>query len=264
ATSGHPILDQGASLLVSEGSIVRTLLAFFLIAMVAPVVEELLFRGVVAESLRKNRAPVALGVSSLLFALAHLHSLRYYTVCGLVLGLLYWRRGLWASIAAHATFNGALVVLAVVVALGPARTVSNGGVSLRAHTDWQVSEQAEQHLGATIAMTGPSGSSIVVIRHSEPAGTRPNLDRLASALNDGGVPLPDGWSLKPSSAKVVDYPTGRGVQVGVIAHGHAGVVALIPRPSTLWEIDISTGGSSRAEREYPSILQSLSLPTGTT
>jgi len=264
ASSGHPVLDEGARLLVSEGSIARTILAFFMIAMVAPVVEELLFRGVVAESLRKNRAPVALGTSSFLFALAHLHSLRYYTLCGLVLGLLYWHRGLWASIAAHATFNGSLVVLAVVVALGPARPISNGGVSLRAHTDWQVSALAERQLGATVAMSGPSGSAIIVRRNSLPDGARPNLDRLASVLNGGGVPLPAGWSLKPSSAKVVTYPAGRGVAVGVVAKGHEGVVVLIPRGSALWEIDVATGGSARAEREYPAILNSLSLPSATT
>lgn len=262
--SGHPILDSSAQVLVSEGSVTRTVLAFVVIAMIAPVVEELLFRGVVAESLRRNNAPVALGVSSFLFALAHLHSLRYYTLCGLVLGLLYWHRGLWASIAAHATFNGSLLVLAVVVAMGPARPVSNGGVSVRAHTDWQVSSYAETKLGATLAMSGPSGSSFVVIRHDETAAGRPNLDRLAALLNDGSVPMPSGFSLEPSSAKVVEYPAGRGVQVRVVAHGHAGVVALIPRPATLWEVDVATGGSARAEREYPAILHSLSLPRGTT
>ena len=259
-SSGHPMLDPSVRVLVSEGSITRTILAFVVIAMIAPVVEELLFRGVVAESLRKNAAPVALGVSSFLFALAHLHSLRYYTLCGLVLGLLYWHRGLWASIAAHATFNGALVVLAVVVALGPPRAVSNGGVSLLARTDWQVSAYAENKLGATLAMSGPSGSAFIVTRHSEPVGAIPNLDRLASLLNDGAVPMPAGYSLKPSSAQVIEYPTGRGVQVGVVAHGHEGVVVVIPRPGTLWEVDVATGGSARAQREYPAILHSLSLP----
>src|SRR5437868_12104927 len=208
-SSGHPILDPSVSVLVSEGSVTRTILAFVVIAMIAPVVEELLFRGVVAESLRKNAAPVALGVSSFLFACAHLHSLRYYTLCGLVLGLLYWHRGLWASIAAHATFNGALVVVAVVVALGPPRAVSNGGVGVLARTDWQVSGYAENKLGATLAMAGPSGSAFIVTRHSEPDGVTPNLDRLAELLNGGAVPMPSGWSLKPSSAQVVDYPTGR-------------------------------------------------------
>lgn len=261
ATAGHPILDPGVNLLVSEGSITRTVLAFFLIAMVAPVVEELLFRGVVAESLRKNRAPVALGVSSFLFALAHLHSLRYYTLCGLVLGLLYWHRGLWASIAAHATFNGALVVLAVVVALGPARTVAAGGVSLRAHTDWQVDKLLEDK-GATVALRGPSGSSFAVVRNSLPQGASPNLDRLASELNSGGLPMPAGWTLQPVSAKVVTFPAGRGVQANVTVRGHAGLFVLIPRGTVLWEIDVATGGSGRAEREYPAILNSLFLPAG--
>ncbi|MDQ1373635.1 MAG: hypothetical protein QOJ09_973, partial [Actinomycetota bacterium] len=48
--AGHPVLDPSARAMVSEGSLGRTLLAFLVIACAAPVVEELLFRGVVAES----------------------------------------------------------------------------------------------------------------------------------------------------------------------------------------------------------------------
>jgi len=101
AATGAPVLDPVARAIVSEGSIVRIGLAFFLIVAVAPVVEELLFRGVVAESLRGRGTFVALFVSSFLFALAHLGGLIYYTIGGVVLGLLYWKRGLWAAIAGH-------------------------------------------------------------------------------------------------------------------------------------------------------------------
>ena len=50
AATGHPVLDPGAQALVSEGSITRIVLAFLVIAVAAPVVEELLFRGVVTPS----------------------------------------------------------------------------------------------------------------------------------------------------------------------------------------------------------------------
>ncbi|MBV8159749.1 MAG: CPBP family intramembrane metalloprotease, partial [Acidimicrobiia bacterium] len=64
AAAGHPVLDSSIDAMVSEGSLARIALALFAVAVVAPVVEELLFRGVVAESLRRNGAAVAVGVSA--------------------------------------------------------------------------------------------------------------------------------------------------------------------------------------------------------
>src|SRR4051812_28525576 len=130
--AGHPAPDVSVDAIVSEGSLARIILAFAVIAVAAPFVEELLFRGVVAESLRRHGAFIAIGVSSLLFGLAHLEflfglihgelniaALGSKTAGGVVLGILYWRRGLWASISAHAAYNGSLVLLAVLVVVGP-------------------------------------------------------------------------------------------------------------------------------------------------
>jgi membrane protease YdiL (CAAX protease family) len=261
AASGHPVLDPGAQALVSEGSITRVLLAFLVIAVAAPVVEELLFRGVVAESLRGKGAAIAIFVSSVLFALAHLRGLVYYTGCGAVLGILYWRRGLWASISAHAAFNGSLVLLAVVVALGPAHVVSAHGVSVHATSDWQVAEGAGVPADAQLALKGPSGATLLVQRHPLPGTRRVDLDAVAAALNSGRVPLPPDSAIA-GQAHVVRYPAGQGVEVGVTEHGHAGVVVMIPRGAELWEVDIGTAGSDRAAREYPDLLQSLVLPGG--
>jgi membrane protease YdiL (CAAX protease family) len=261
--TGHPVVDPGAQALVSEGSFVRILLAFAVIAVAAPLVEELLFRGVVAESLGRNGATIAIGVSSFLFALAHLRSLGYYTGCGIVLGLLYWRRGLWASIAAHATFNGCLVILALVVALGPARMVSNGGVTVRAGADWQLIDGVDAPPNSTLALQGPSGSSILVSREDIPLGAPiPSPERVAAAMNSGSVPLPAEAKLLPGGAHVVTYPAGRGVQLAVKVGGHSGVVVILTKGNTVWEIEVATAGSARAEREYPAILRSLTLPGG--
>jgi membrane protease YdiL (CAAX protease family) len=259
--TGQPVLDPSARVLVSEGSFIHIVLAFALIVVAAPMVEELLFRGVVAESLGARGAAVAIGVSSFLFALAHLRSLPYYTGCGIVLGLLYWRRGLWASIAAHATFNGCLVVLALVVALGPARVVTNGGVAVRAESDWQLADDGAAPR-ATLALEGPSGSSFLVVREELPAGAPvPSLEQVAQVMNNGGFQLPPETRID-GGARIVDYPAGRGVQVGVSVRGKTGVVVLIPKGNNVWEIDVATGGSARATREYPAILQSLTLPNG--
>jgi membrane protease YdiL (CAAX protease family) len=258
--TGHAVLDPSARALVSEGSAVRIVFAFVVIVVAAPLVEELLFRGVVAESLAGRGTGIAIGVSSFLFALAHLRSLPYYTAMGVLFGLLYWRRGLWASIGAHATFNGCLVVLALVVALGPARVLTDGGVSMRAPSDWELATPtAAMPENVAFAVQGPSGSSIVALSYPVPDGAAANLERLASSFNDGAIPLPDGTQVS-GSARVRRYGAAQGVEVPVTVKGHAGVVVLIPTARLLWEIDVATAGSARAEREYPAILQSVTLP----
>jgi membrane protease YdiL (CAAX protease family) len=258
--SGGPMLDPSVEAIVSEGTIARTLLAFLLIAVAAPLIEELLFRGVVAESLARNGAAVAVGVSSVMFALAHLRSLPYYTGCGVVLGLLYWKRGLWASIAAHATFNGCLVMLAVVVAFGPARLLSSSGVTVEAPASWQLApEEAAVAAGASFALDGPGDSSFLVRREQIPGGARIPLDELASAYNDGTAPLPPESRLT-GSAEVTSLPAGRALELEVNIAGHDGVILLLPKRGTVWMIEVAISGSQRAEREYPEILESLTLP----
>jgi membrane protease YdiL (CAAX protease family) len=90
-----------------------TVLLVFL-AVGAPLVEELFFRGLLLRSLAGwLSTPVAIVVSALLFALAHFEAVQFagLAVVGVVLGLLAWAtRRLGASIGAHMAFNAAAVV----------------------------------------------------------------------------------------------------------------------------------------------------------
>ena len=86
-------------------------------AVVAPVYEELLFRGYVFRGLSRSAGPgVAIGVSALLFAAFHgdpLHAIAVLPM-GLFLGWLRWRTGsIWPSMIAHALNNAIWVALAV-------------------------------------------------------------------------------------------------------------------------------------------------------
>lgn len=86
-------------------------------AVVAPVYEELLFRGYVFKGLSRSAGPgVAIGVSALLFAAFHgdpLHAIAVLPM-GLFLGWLRWRTGsLWPSMVAHGLNNAVWVGLAV-------------------------------------------------------------------------------------------------------------------------------------------------------
>jgi membrane protease YdiL (CAAX protease family) len=87
------------------------------LAVGAPLVEELFFRGLLLRGLAgRLPAPVAVVVTGLLFALAHFEAVQFagLALFGVVLGVLAWRSGrLGPSVAAHAAFNAAAVVSSV-------------------------------------------------------------------------------------------------------------------------------------------------------
>lgn len=84
-------------------------LAFFMLCVVAPVLEELTFRGIILKGLLRNYSPwKAIGQSALLFGLIHMNPAQIAAAgfIGLLLGWLYYRtRSLWLCIAAHALNN---------------------------------------------------------------------------------------------------------------------------------------------------------------
>lgn len=89
--------------------------AFLLIAVYAPVCEEIIFRGVTYESLKNGQNVFqAMLVSAVLFGLAHMNfnQAAYAIVLGVILVLLKEATGsLWATILFHVVFNGYNVVL---------------------------------------------------------------------------------------------------------------------------------------------------------
>lgn len=88
-----------------------------LLAVGAPLVEELFFRGLLLRGLLgRLPAPLAILLSGVLFGLAHFEAVQLLglAVFGIVLGTLAWRTGrLGPSVAAHAAFNAAAVVSVV-------------------------------------------------------------------------------------------------------------------------------------------------------
>jgi membrane protease YdiL (CAAX protease family) len=96
------------------GSVV--VLVLFL-AVGAPLVEELFFRGLLLRALLgRTPVPVAIVVSALLFGLAHFEAVQFAGLAafGVILALLAWRTGrLTPGIGAHAAFNMAAVLSVV-------------------------------------------------------------------------------------------------------------------------------------------------------
>jgi uncharacterized protein len=95
-----------------HGAIPVTVLVLFL-ALLAPFVEELFFRGLLLRSLSRWLGPIAgIAISAVLFGLAHgeLLQLPGLILFGLVLGVLAYKTGrLGAGMVAHAAFNAVTV-----------------------------------------------------------------------------------------------------------------------------------------------------------
>jgi uncharacterized protein len=85
------------------------LASVFLLVIIAPLTEELMFRGLVLNAiLKRYSAPVAVLFSALLFALIHMNPWQFPAAlaCGIILGWLFLRtRSLWPCILGHAIMN---------------------------------------------------------------------------------------------------------------------------------------------------------------
>jgi hypothetical protein len=86
------------------------LASLFLISLVAPVVEELVFRGLILGGLLAYYKPwKAILVSAVLFTLFHLNPYQFVAAfgLGLLFGWVFWKtRSLWPCMILHAIFNG--------------------------------------------------------------------------------------------------------------------------------------------------------------
>jgi membrane protease YdiL (CAAX protease family) len=116
-TDGHDLLQM----LRVDPSPMNYLMVTLMAVIVAPVSEEILYRGIIQSSLREvGRAP-AVFVTAGLFALVHIDStpwqvLLALAVLGVVLGLLFERTGvLWPNIFAHAAFNASNILLSLLL-----------------------------------------------------------------------------------------------------------------------------------------------------
>ena len=83
--------------------------AFLLLVIAAPILEELLFRGIILDGLLKNYSPViSILISSILFGIAHLNPWQFVNglLIGIFSGWVYFRtRSVLPSIIIHASAN---------------------------------------------------------------------------------------------------------------------------------------------------------------
>jgi tetratricopeptide (TPR) repeat protein len=110
-----PVTIQEAIPLVKYALIANPLAAFLSVVIVGPIVEEILFRGLIYGALeRRLRVFGAILVSSLLFALVHLQVVYFIPIfcLGLVLGWARWKaNSLGLPILIHVLNNGVALIL---------------------------------------------------------------------------------------------------------------------------------------------------------
>lgn len=111
----EPELQEVAQIVSNEWSLLKTLYVCMAI-FVAPIYEELLYRGVFFPYLvKRSNLTIGTVVGSVLFAVMHNNagSLISLTLLSIILSLAYWRTGsLWVSIGVHMIFN-AVTILAL-------------------------------------------------------------------------------------------------------------------------------------------------------
>jgi membrane protease YdiL (CAAX protease family) len=258
--TGHVVVDQRIALIVSERSITRVAAAVLIAVVAAPLVEELLFRGLVVESMRVRGAGPAIMTGAVLFSVWHLNPslFIYYLAMGSLLGRLYWRRGLKSSIAGHAAFNGTITLVAIVLSLGT-HTISSNGVSVQVPGGWhRATTTAAVPASLDLVLAGPSGSGMFVGHQAIRPGADVDLNRVAQLIDAGQLPFP-GIEVA-GHAQVTGYAAGPALRVRVRYQGHAGDVVVVKGAAQLWTVVLYTGGSGTAEHDLDSILDHLRLP----
>ncbi len=256
--SGHPVIDPVAGLLAGNENLAMLLAGFGLIAVFGPFVEELVFRGFFAEALRGRGRRAAILLSGVAFSAAHLRfaQFRYFLIMGIGFGTLYWGRGLVASIAAHATFNGFLILLAVASVHGPLRTHHADGLAVSLPATWQVAAHGTG--SSDLTAIGPAGAGIAVNHVDLAAGVAIDVERLAAVMRSGALPpLPGSMVIDPNSVRVTRLPVGPALRVNATVRGHRDDVVMTVQGNQLVILEIVHKGSAQATRDFERMLIQL-------
>jgi hypothetical protein len=230
----------------------------FLGCLAAPLVEETLFRGLLLESLLPRGRRFAIFVSAAAFAAWHFRvaSLIYYAALGAALGVLYLRRGLAGSIAAHMGFNGVLTIAAIFAVLTPAHVITAGRLSFTEPAGWSRHAISGNALpNADVFLVGPSDAELDIA----PGPVVGNLDpqQIAAKMRTSALAGTADTFADPRSVRELAVPAGVVVEEDVTVDGRAGIVAVVTVGSQLDELVFFGAGSAKATADFNSILSSL-------
>ncbi|HEX2241145.1 MAG TPA: type II CAAX endopeptidase family protein, partial [Actinomycetota bacterium] len=218
-------LDPLVKLLVGGASGAGVILVGIVVVLGAPIIEEIYFRGLLYEKLRRRSAWLAIPVTALLFTLAHGALLiPAILLMGFGLGFLRRKKTLWFTMGAHAAWNFVIVVVAAVTLLGgPVVFASSGNSFEVSHpSTWESSDEAHQVFGPGVDLAlGSARGSFAMFTH-EPAQktrARATLIALVEAINQTG--LTEGMDQTEIMATDVDFApiSAEGFEMGYMAAG---------------------------------------------
>lgn len=252
--SGHLASDPNVTLLVGGGGALRIMAALVTTAMLAPLVEETIFRGVCAGTMIKYGVAAAVWSSAIAFAFWHHNpsALRYYAAMGLVFAAIWRKRGLIASMSAHAAFNGVLTIAAVLATSGVGTMTTFDGVSVYVPGGWHV-DTAQIASGVEV-IDGPSGSSMALISKQQEASEQ-TLDQLEARLQSS--PVQTGVNIDPSSVHEISGAVGPMLSADFTADSQPGHVLAFTYKGAIYEVVMVTAGNPAAEHEWKSVLESV-------
>jgi membrane protease YdiL (CAAX protease family) len=262
AIAGHLQTDPWAQMMTSEGDAPHIMAAVLLSMIAAPLVEETLFRGLFAESLRGKGLATAIWFSGLAFALWHwrLGELRYYSLMGALFAVLYFKRGLVCSMTTHACFNGVLTIVAIFIALHPGKTFTVEGVSVTAPRGWHEASASEGVPPGMLGLDGPTDSAFGLMAMSLPAGKQPSLSdpsvisKIQSSL---GPASGYGGTFDTNNIHTMDLPAGHALDIPMLVKGYHGEEVFIEGQGKFIVVFFHSGGSVKAEQDFQKMLQSL-------
>jgi membrane protease YdiL (CAAX protease family) len=258
AAAGHLAPDPRIVLLMSGGDPTHVIVVVLLTCVAAPLVEETLFRGLLLESLRTHGTATAVIGSALFFAVWHFipAAIIYYTALGAALGLLYLKRGLASSMAAHACFNGVLTVAAIFVVLGPGHTYDVDGLKVTAPSGWAAQTHVDSSVVDSLVLEGPdaSGFSLNPVDSDGPF----DPDEAAARLRTSAGPIADDTTIDPNSVREVQLPTvGAAVEADIAVDANRGELILFSASGHDYVLVFVNGGSSKAAADFTTMLDSL-------
>ncbi|HVU60238.1 MAG TPA: CPBP family intramembrane glutamic endopeptidase [Mycobacteriales bacterium] len=255
--AGHVNPDPRILLLMDEGDPTHVVVMTLLTVAIAPLVEEILFRGLLLESLRGRGTRTAVFGSAVFFAVWHFipAAIVYYTLLGAALGGLYLKRGLASSMAAHACFNGVITVAAIVVAVGPGTSYDVGGLALTAPSAWS-EDHAGEALPDSLVLDGPDAQVSLNLIFG---GEQPfDPDEAAQRMRTSPDLVSDGATLDPNTIREVQLPTaGEAVEADVSVAGAPGELYLFSVGGQDYVLAYVNGGGAGNDRDFAKMLASL-------
>ncbi|HEX2058460.1 MAG TPA: CPBP family glutamic-type intramembrane protease [Actinomycetota bacterium] len=272
--TGHFGSDMLVRILLGGTTGPGAVLGAFVLVVGAPFIEEAYFRGMLYERFAKWGVGAAIVGTSVLFVLFHGVGLwdPPRLLLGFALGITRRTRSLWFTIAAHAAWNGAIVVIAVVMMSGPAHgfTSTDGSFSLTHPAKWERMEQVEGAMPGgrvELVLSTPAGSFLGVFSGEVPAGVnRSNLGALVQRAQ-ATMPLPPGGSADaPKKTNVVMRGVVPAYEATVRVTDPTGVefkgrivIALPDRSSTMVGLVMACPASecAAADSEFDAMLDSV-------